>query len=312
MSWLTKKYYYVTVWEWMVLILALIILFLYICSQTRAPNLERYVSKNRDNLTWITVNDVLRDANNGDVVLLSGDTHGERTCRWCTNSIFSHVGVLFWEMHPVTMENILYVFDCDLGQKTKEGVRVMPLRDKLHRYKGMRIGALKKMIVHSPATRPTRDDFVNLLPKYTPIVFDNVIATWWVADWMWLYKMVKNPKTMFCGELVASVFQDLNILKKDRVPAWYIPGDFHRNRLWLEEGYSFGETMFFEFPIDQTKHIVESSLPVETGMDEFIGGDYSILPGMADWLEDVRQSELNTSKFSGDSKADNSGHTANE
>jgi hypothetical protein len=288
MSWFAKKYYYVTIWEWCILILALSVLILYVYGQSTAPNLEKYVDRNKHSLSWITVQKAFDIAENGDVVLLAGDTKGEKTCRWCTGTIFSHVGVLFWETHPVTGERILYVFECDLGQGTKAGVRVIPLRDKLHRYKGMRIGGLKKMIVYSPHPRPNRDDFVKLFPKYTPIEFDNKIATWWVANWKWLYNLVKDQKTMFCSELVTSVFQDLNIIKKDRVPAWYHPGDFHKNRLRLEDGYSFGETLIFEFPKSQTQLIVDSSLPVETGMAEFIGGDYTVLPGM-EWLKSINK-----------------------
>lgn len=281
--WLTKKYYYASVWEWAVLILAFTVLFVYVYGQLTAPNLEKYTAQHREMLTWIAAQDVLNTAKNGDVVLLAGDTHGERTCRWCAGTMFSHVGVLFWEKHPVTGEDILYIFDCDLGQGTKEGVRVMPLWDKLHRYKGMRVGALKKLIVHPPRSQPSREEFVNLLPKYTPVEFDNRIATWWTANYGWLYRLIKNPQTMFCSELVASVYQDLGILQKDKVPAWYNPGDFYRSRLNFEEGYSFGETLFFEFPKSQTQSIVDASLPVETGMAEFVGGDFSVLPGM-EWM----------------------------
>ncbi len=283
MSCLTKKYHYVTVWEWAMLILALLILIMYVYGQLTSPNLEKYVLRNRDTLRWISIQKALSIAENGDIILMAGNTHGEKTCRWCSGTMFSHVGVLFWEVHPVTGERILYIFDCDLGQGTKEGVRVMPLRDKLHRYKGMRIAVLKKMIVHPPVTRPTRDNFVALFSKYIPIEFDNRIITWWVADWGWLYRLIKNPKTMFCSEFIASIFQDLNILQRDHVPAWYHPGDFYKNRLRLEEGYAFGESMFFEFSKSQMQGIINALLPSEIGMSEFIGGDISVLPGM-EWL----------------------------
>jgi len=306
--WLKKKYYYVTVWEWMILILALTVLIVYVYGQLTAPNLEKYISKNRDGVKWISVQDALKIPENGAVVLLSGDTHGERTCRWCTGTMFSHVGVLFWEKHPVTGEDILYVFDCDLGQGTKEGVRVMPLRDKLHRYKGMRVGAIKNLIVHPSKKRPTREDFVGLFPKYTPIEFDNKIATWWFANWNSIYNLVKNPGQMFCSELVASVYQDLCILQKDRVPAWYHPGDFHRSRLNYEEGYSLGETLFFEFPKETTRQVVESSAPVETGMADIFQGDFSVLPGM-EWLA---EDSPDPSQTLSDEERDDSSETANE
>src|SRR5690606_7754369 len=124
---------------------------------------------------------------NGDIILLSGDTPGEKTCRWCTGTIFSHVGFLFREKHPVTGEDIPYVLDCDLGQKTKSGVRVLPLRDKLHRYKGFRSGAVKKLIVKKDSSRPSIEDIVRVIAKYTPIEFDNNVLSWWVSGIPSLY-----------------------------------------------------------------------------------------------------------------------------
>lgn len=244
--WLAKKYYYITVWEWIVLILAIIILMTYTHCQVASPDLEKYTTTNK-NLTWISLKDVLQDAKNGDLVLLSGNTSGEKTCKWCTQTIFSHVGFLFREIHPTTKEDIVYIFDCDLGQETKDGVRIMPLRDKLYKYKGIRIGAFKKLIVRDGRERPSHKKIMELVKKYSPIEFDNRIATWWVANWKRIHTLVKNPNTMFCSELVATILQDMNILKRDRVGSWYHPGDFHNNRLNLEEGYSYGESRYYNF-----------------------------------------------------------------
>ena len=118
-----------------------IIIVIYIYIQKTAPNIEKYIS-NHTELKWN--NDLIEKGDNGDIILLAGDTPGEKTCRWCTGSIFSHVGFLFREIHPETKEDILYITDCDIGQGTKEGSRVMVLSDKLKRYKGFKIGAIKK------------------------------------------------------------------------------------------------------------------------------------------------------------------------
>lgn len=231
--------------EFIILILACSIVILYGLCQTRYPKITKYIDTHKD-LNWITVQDVLDQSNNGDLIFFSGNTSGEKTCKYFTDTIFSHVGFLFREIHPDTGEDIAYIFDCDLGQGTKDGVRVLPLRDKLLRYKGEHTGAFKKLI-HGNKQRPNLINILDLVGKYSSIDFDDKIATWWFSNISWIYRKIKNEKTMFCSELVALIYQDLGILKRKHVPAWYSPGDFHNHRLDLEEGYSLGETKYFEF-----------------------------------------------------------------
>jgi len=268
--WLTKKYYNVTIIQWVLFILCVIILIVYLLCHFAAPHPEKYVSRNNNHLAWTTTEDILKNSEDGDILFLSGDTSGERTCRWFSGCIFSHVGFLFREKHPVTGENVVYIFDCDIGQGSKDGVRVQPLKDKLDRYKGFRIGALKKLNVGYGKTRPSYDDIMGLVKKYLPTEFDEYIATWWVARWPKIHRLVKNNKTMFCSELLANIYQDLGILKRDRVGSWYHPGDFMFNRVHLESGYSLSENQFFKFPKEETNKIIETSLPVETGFENVI------------------------------------------
>ena len=266
------KYIYIII---LVVVLFFSIIAIYAFGQIAAPNIERYVSK-YGKITPNNIRHVFDNAENGDILLMSGSTPGEKTCKFFTRSIFSHVGILFWEKHPVTKEDVLYIFDSDIGQGTKEGVRILPLHDKLHRYKGTRIGALVKL----QGKRPTRDDFIRLIPKYISMGFDHKIVTWWVASIPPLYKLVKNPKKMFCSELVASIYQDMGIIKKDRVPSFYSPRNFQKSELNFEDGYSLSGCEYFEFQKEETEKLVNEFLPVSTGMLEFVGGDFSVLPGM--------------------------------
>jgi hypothetical protein len=126
------------------------------------------------------------------------------------------------------------------------------LDNKIRRYKGFSIGALKKLkvIPEEGGNRPKTQEIVQLYQKYKDMDFDHVIATWFLADYPTLYKLAKDPEKVFCGEMVAEALQELGIMKKDRFPAWYVPGDFHRpeKRLHLENGYEYGVTYFFSFP----------------------------------------------------------------
>lgn len=258
---LTRKIYHVEIWLWILFFLFLSVIIFYIYIQYSAPNISKISIYQKKSLEH-----VLNIADSGDIILMAGDTRGERTCRWAAQSVFSHVGLLFREKHPVTNENVLYIWDCDLGQRSKDGVRVMPLRDKLLSYKGFRTAAIKK--INKPLSS---EEIVKLIPKYLSLKFDSRIITWWVAnknrDGGWLYRKNKNPKEIFCSELVASTLMDLGVISDDRVPAYYSPGDFERNNLNFIYGYSYGPLIYFDFPEDQVKKIIDKSKPISTGLD---------------------------------------------
>nr|QBK85701.1 MAG: permuted papain-like amidase [Marseillevirus LCMAC101] len=249
------RYLNLNLFEWLIFIIALLLILFYFYILASAPKIEAYVKKNEKYLNWLNYEDILNEVENGDLILLAGDTHGEKLCRWFPGSIFSHMGLLIREKQKETGEDRVYIWDCDLGQGYKEGVRMSLLDNKIRRYKGFRIGALKKLKVSPGQQRPNSQDIVELYQKYKDLDFDHVIATWFLADYPKLYKLAKNPEKVFCGEMVAEALQELGIMKKDRVPAWYVPGDFYRpaDRLHLEDGYEYGTTYFFRFPDIQTE-----------------------------------------------------------
>ena len=213
-----------------------------------SPSLENYISTNEDKISHITLDDVMKNVENGDIILFSGTTFGEKSCKWFTESVFSHIGFLFREIHPQTKEDIIYIFECDLGQGCKEGVRIISLIDKLDRYKGCRTAAIKKLIVSDEKKRPENHKIMDLVNKYESVNFDNKIITWWVSNYPVLYNFFKNPQTMFCSELVSKIYQDFGIIKKYRPASSYHPGDYHFNKLDFEDGYFLGETQIFNFP----------------------------------------------------------------
>ena len=244
------RYLNLNLFEWLIFVISIFLILFYFYILASAPKIEDYVKKNEKHLNWLNYEDILDKVENGDLILLAGDTRGEKLCRKFSSSIFSHVGLLLRETHEKIGDSRVYVWDCDLGQGYKEGVRMSLLDNKIRRYKGFRIGALKKLKIRSGQKRPETQDIVNLYQKYKDFDFDHVIATWFLADYPILYKMAKDPDKVFCGEMAAEALQELGVMKKDRFPAWYVPGDFHRpeNRIHLEDGYSYGTTYFFLFP----------------------------------------------------------------
>lgn len=238
-----KKYFHITILEWVILIAALAILFIYLLGQWFYPDLNTFCKKNKE-VKWTCPEKFYEKAENGDILLLTGDTSGEKTCKWFSGSPFSHVGILFWDKAtPKDKNKELFILDCDLGQGERQGVRRMKVKDKLSKYKGRNIAVLKKLEVES---RPSTEEINKVYEKYKSIKFDNLIMTWWFAEWNWIYYIWKSETRMFCSELVGSVYQDLGLVKKDRYPAWYCPGDFYTEEVILSNG-EWGDALFFKF-----------------------------------------------------------------
>ena len=226
-------------------------LIIYVICQLNSPDLDNYISKHREQINWVSINDILDNAGNGDLIFLSGNTKGEKTCKWCTNTMYSHVGFLFRENHPDTGEDLLYIWDSDLGQKTKEGPRVMLLKDKLKKYKGSKYISWKKF----KGERPDTEDILKIVNKYGKLKFDDKILSWWVSNdntvSNFLYKLIKNNNEVFCSELIAMTLQDLNILDRTKKSAWYSPGDFVTYKIQgLTNGNSYSSVYMADFSGD--------------------------------------------------------------
>jgi hypothetical protein len=188
-------------------------------------------------------NDILQQISTGDLLFLSGDTTGERICKWFSGCCFSHVGLLIKEYNNYGYN--IYVLESDLGQSTKSGVRIISLHDKLTRYKGQRIGMIKKIY-------PTLcyDDIMNVVPKYIDKEFDDTFLSWVCAD-TFMYPLVKNWNQVFCSELVSMIYMDIGVIKRSN-PSKYSPADYMFARTSCNPPYFFGPNVYFSFK-DSTK-----------------------------------------------------------
>lgn len=240
------------------LIFVLLVLTIYSFIHFLSPNVENYISSHKD-IIYNPLDKIFNDIENGDIILLSGNTYGEKICRYFSGSIFSHVGFLFREIHPITKENIIYIFDCDLGQGYGEGVRIMPLREKLDRYHGFRIGCIRKLkckYEDNENYRPSNKDILNLVGKYKSVEFDGSFLTWVFSNYPVIYSIFKDQNRMFCSELVTKVYQDLKIMKENGKSSRYHPGDFFEGKLSLNDRYFLEDPKFFLFPKSKTKEII--------------------------------------------------------
>lgn len=184
----------------------------YVYFSARAPGTEGI---SVDDYTSL---DVLRQAQTGDLIFLSGDSLNERFIRWVTGGAYSHVGILVRELDNTTGLEEVYVWEADLGQKHRSGPRSILLRDKLAHYKGLRVGGWRRCV-----SELNTEDVMNVVNKYINCEMDMVMTSW-----IFSYRP-KSPgdslPKVFCSELVALTLQDLNVIPSDRRAVTFSPKD---------------------------------------------------------------------------------------
>jgi hypothetical protein len=237
---LFTKYCGLYIIEWIVIIILTIILIYYIIIQKTAPNLQQYIDTHKLSLNWISYNDLLTNADNGDLLFMAGDTYGERTCRYFTKSVYSHVGMLFREIDPENDKSMLYIWESDLGQGSKDGPRILKLSDKLKRYHGFPYVMWRRM----ESNRPSTQNIMNVVEKYKDYNFDNNMLSWMMNDSM-IYNMIKNDG-IFCSELIALTMQHINMLEKDKKATWYSPQSFVEGISGLKKDFFYGPKYYIE------------------------------------------------------------------
>lgn len=194
-----------------------------------------------------TTEDLLYSVNNGDILLFSGNTNGEKFMKGITYSPWTHIGFIFREKEIDKITNTevekAYIFECDLGQRYKDGVRLMPLENKLANYKGESYVCWLKLNVKYPRTRPETKDIMTevryFLSKQEKM--DLILFTWLFSGNKYLLYLTKKltPKKRFCSDLIASLLKKLQILKRVRPSVSYTPHDWLLDNVELEEGYSY-------------------------------------------------------------------------
>lgn len=206
----------------------------YIYVYLTTPKLDEIVQN-----TTVAQNNVIDTLSNGDLILLSGGSHGEAICKWFCGSPFSHVGMVFKE------GDTLFFLECDLGQQRKSGVRVIPLKEKLARYQGQTIAGYKRLLCHNGVLRPSIKDIMDVVNSTLHVKQDNLMLTWLFGNSA-LSASIKRETHMFCSEFIAHIMIELKIID-DRRPAYtYSPGDFDLSRLPYKNGYSYSVTEYFQ------------------------------------------------------------------
>jgi hypothetical protein len=218
--------------EWSSLIISILAIFwitlVYTFSPCLPPELQKIDKKELFQNGSLLNGDLSNgDLSNGDLLFLSGSTFAEKVIKFWHNSYYSHVAIIFEDYRGVknpTKENTLFVWESDIGQNTKEGPRIMKLSDKLNKWKGDKIGMIRKY--YGP--RPSTLNIMNIVVQHIGKGMDLNMTAWFFSEFpdSTIFKHFKKNGEMFCSELVAKTLQSLDIIEDDRHPASYTPQDF--------------------------------------------------------------------------------------
>ncbi len=177
-------------------------------------NLYNYVIGNGKHI--YRYKDILKIASNGDIILLSGYSFCENVIKYITESIFSHVCMIIKE------DNELYIWESDIGQRYKNGPRIIKISDKLNYYSGYKVGLLR--ILPDNIRKPTHKEILAIADNniYKSMNFN-------VFKWIFSYLYDTNNSSLFCSELVAITLKHLHILTDKRLSHSYSPGSWYGN-----------------------------------------------------------------------------------
>lgn len=236
-------------WEITVVLIGLLGLIWFMSCRYLAPSLE-----NIKNLDAIERRELLNKVENGDLLFFSGTSQGERVIRFFHNSYYSHICMVFKDPNGAldnTPENTIFIWETDLGQRYKDGPRIMRLSEKLDRWKGSKIGMWKRYIPSDAlgVDRPQTKDILAIAQTYldSKKEMDIYMMSWFFSSWpnSWLFKTLKG-NGVFCSELIVDTLQKLGIVSSTHHPSWYSPESFVRGEVPLIKGsYSF--PVYFTF-----------------------------------------------------------------
>ncbi len=225
-----RKYAGITIPEWLFLVFIILSLFWYMVIQVSYPRVKR--SEDLKSLDESSLD-------NGDLLFITGNTRGERTCRWFTNSEFCHVSMIFRQ------EGIVYTIDCDIGgHHHKDGVRVTTLRDKLSR-KGLEDVICVRRLRTFGVQRPSSEQIMRVYEKYQHIDFDENMMSWFWSSF-------KKKDKMFCSEFMSVLLEELGVSSPTKPHNSHSPSSFMRNStLHTTRGYWYGSCEYLLLYIEE-------------------------------------------------------------
>ena len=171
----------------------------------------------------------------GDIVLFSGIERNSRLIKVCTNSKWSHVGLIIEsQKHDfLTMwesSNRKGIEDVEAGEH-REGVRLVSFHDRVNTFQGEI--SVRKLLggMLTDENLSSLIEFKNELSgrPYERNKFELIKASNGLA----LRNKNEDLSSLFCSELVAEAYQRLGLLSEEKPSNGYAPVDFSHDRMKL-------------------------------------------------------------------------------
>ena len=211
------------------------------------PNLEEFKNRQLKKATLCTIKHLYEKADTGDLLFMSGTGLGENLLKNAMNFPFSHVAMIIKENDDI------YLWEADMGQRKKDGARLINMKDKLKYYKGNKIVAWKPMKEGTP--RPDAKKLSECVKKYSSLGMEKTFLRWFAADSpdSFVYKFLASfeKNNTFCSELIAKTLIDMELQSPQKHPASLGPNDYYYSNgrratdIKFSDKYCLGEKIFF-------------------------------------------------------------------
>ena len=178
----------------------------------------------------LTLDEAVATAATGDIWLFRGRSIADVAIRTLTNSPVNHVGmvVAIDDLPPLLWHAELgkSLPDVWTGERQR-GVQLHPLRDAVTTWnERYRQRAWMRQLVGGDITREHEDRLVQTIERFDGRAFPTTpgLARQWLRG-----RYERSPtalETIYCAELVATTYQAMGLLPRERPASWYDPGRF--------------------------------------------------------------------------------------
>jgi hypothetical protein len=178
----------------------------------------------------LTLDEAVAGAATGDVWLFRGRSAADIAIRTFTNSPVNHVGmvVAIDDLQPLLWHAELgkSLPDVWTGERQR-GVQLHPLRDAVATWRERyRQRAWIRQLVGGEITREHEDRLMQTIERFDGRAFPTTpgLARQWLRG---RYNRSETAlETIYCAELVATTYQAMGLLPRERPASWYDPGAF--------------------------------------------------------------------------------------
>lgn len=128
------------------------------------------------------------DLKTGDLLFMSGDTYAEKMFKCFSECPYSHVAIV------INNNNEIHLFEADVGQGFRDGIRVIPLLTKIDRWRGRKEVAVRRYFgdlqIENEISKRILTDRRDMDSLFLSCVFG-----------------IRSDKNIvFCSEMVAEIF----------------------------------------------------------------------------------------------------------